>query len=310
MKSKSDGVYERKEGIFMFEKSIIATDLSSASFAMLKDLGKLKAFGVKDILLLRCINQREAAAYALTYTTEALDKNIQEQQRILEAQGFRTEARTVEGLIKKEALRIAEEEGFSLIITGAETCTLVSEPLIGGIAYEIIHYSTKPVLLVRMEETKKEDTSYYEPVRSNYQDHILFPTDFSETANQAFQVLKELVAAGTKKVTLMHVQEQSRIDPYLLQQLTQFNEKDEERLAQMKKTLQETADVDVDTVIFYGNPTRDILDAILDRHVQLVVMGSQGRGYVKGLFLGSVSQNIARQAVASVLLVPAKKPEI
>jgi len=46
---------------------------------------------------------------------------------------------------------------------------------------------------------------------------------------------------------------------------------------------------------------------VRDRDVQLTVMGSQGRGYVSDLFLGSVSHNVARQSVASVLLIPAKK---
>ena len=36
-------------------------------------------------------------------------------------------------------------------------------------------------------------------------------------------------------------------------------------------------------------------------------VGSQGRGYVKELFLGSVSHNVSRQAASSVLLVPAKR---
>jgi len=43
-----------------------------------------------------------------------------------------------------------------------------------------------------------------------------------------------------------------------------------------------------------------------DAEVKLVVMGSQGRGYVKEFFLGSVSQNIARLSPSSVLLIPTK----
>jgi len=176
----------------------------------------------------------------------------------------------------------------------------------GGVAYEIIHYCPRQTLLIRLEETRNNGLSSYAPVRSNFLEHILFPTDFSDTAAQAFTVVKEMVAQGTRKVTLMHVQEQARIDPYLLQQLPQFNEKDESRLSEMKNILQKIADVEVDTVLFYGSPSRDILEAIEDRNIQLVVMGSQGRGYVRELFLGSVSHNIARHAKSSVLLIPPK----
>lgn len=298
---------KRKEGICMFRRTIIATDLTSAAFAVLKNSAVLKAYGTEEILLLQCLGQVETGSFALTYITEALDKNLQEQKRVLEAQGFKVETRVAFGVAKREIDRIAEEEDYSLIVTGVESCSLLSEPLLGGVGYEIIHYCRTPILLMRLEESRKEGLSYFEPVRVNFLDHVLFPTDFSETASEAFHIVKELVAAGTRKVTLMHVQEQSRIDPYLLQQLNKFNEKDEGRLLEMKKELQQIGDVDVEQVIFYGSPSRDILDAIEDRNVQLVVMGSQGRGYVKELFLGSVSHNVARHAKASVLLIPAKR---
>ena len=290
----------------MFKRIIVATDLSSAAFSVLKDLGKIKAYGAEEILLLQCVGQRETDSFPEQSVAETLNKNLQEQRKILESQGFKVNTRVVFGLVKKEICRIAEAEDFSLIVSGVESCSLLSEPFMGGVAYEIIHYCPRPILLVRLEETRKNGLSSYAPVRSNFLEHILFPTDFSDTAAQAFTVVKEMVAQGTRKVTLMHVQEQARIDPYLLQQLPQFNEKDESRLSEMKNILQKIADVEVDTVLFYGSPSRDILEAIEDRNVQLVVMGSQGRGYVQELFLGSVSHNIARHAKSSVLLIPPK----
>ena len=39
--------------------------------------------------------------------------------------------------------------------------------------------------------------------------------------------------------------------------------------------------------------------------VSLTVMGSQGRGHLGELFLGSVSHNVARHAPVPVLLIPA-----
>lgn len=290
----------------MFKRSILVTDLSSAAFAVVKDIASIRTLGVEEILLLQCLGERQASDVAVTYATAALVKNLKEQQRLLEEQGFKVEARVVPGLAKREVKRIADEENYSLIMAGAETCTLINEPLIGGIAYELIHYCRKPILLIRISEAKEEGTVYYEAARANFPEHVLFPTDFSTTSYTAFEVIKELAAAGTKKITLMHVQEQSRIDPYLLQQLSEFNERDEVRLARMKQSLQEISDVVIDTVLFYGSPSRYIIDAVDDRNIQLVVMGSQGRGYVNDLILGSVGHNVARHSKASVLLIPAR----
>ena len=52
----------------------------------------------------------------------------------------------------------------------------------------------------------------------------------------------------------------------------------------------------------YGSPSLEILRIAEDLDVKLVVMGSQGRGYVKEFFLGSVSQNIARLSPSSSVL--------
>jgi hypothetical protein len=51
----------------------------------------------------------------------------------------------------------------------------------------------------------------------------------------------------------------------------------------------------------------EITRSIGERNAHLVVMGSQGRGFVKELFLGSVSHNVARHSDAAVLLIPAKR---
>jgi len=64
---------------------------------------------------------------------------------------------------------------------------------------------------------------------------------------------------------------------------------------------------EVDISLSYGSPSVKILKIISEQKIFLVVMGSQGRGFVKELFLGSVSNNIVRHAKASVLLIPAKR---
>ena len=291
----------------MYSRVIIATDLSSAAFAVVRNLSGIKKYGTEECLLLECLSLPQVGSIALSYTYSILQKNLQEQGEMLEKQGFKVETRIVPGMATIEINRIATEENYSLVVVGAQSRSMVSEALLGGIAFDIIHHCRLPIFLVRLEENKVEGMSYYQAARCRYNQHVLFPTDFSETADQAFQVVKELASAGTSKITLMHVQDQAHIDPHLLSSLTEFNEIDEARLAAMKETLQKLGDVDVDIVLAYGNPSREIIHAVRDRQVQLTVMGSQGRGYVSDLFLGSVSHNVARQSDASVLLIPAKK---
>ncbi|KAF1085252.1 Universal stress protein [Sporotomaculum syntrophicum] len=176
-------------------------------------------------------------------------------------------------------------------------------------ASEVIHYAQKPVLLVRLGEDTKKDAAAKQIASFGLSDHILFPTDFSKNADQAFQYLSKLASVGVKQITLLHVQDQTRIKKYLEDRLEEFNQIDLERLQNLKKLLEEIPGIEVHTAIKYGHLVVEILKVIQESNVQLVLMGSQGRGFVKELFLGSVSHNIVRQADASVLLIPALRED-
>ena len=53
-----------------------------------------------------------------------------------------------------------------------------------------------------------------------------------------------------------------------------------------------------------GDPGREIVEAARTMSTDLVVVGSRGRGGVRGLLLGSVSRRVAATAPCSVLVVP------
>ena len=290
----------------MFSRLIVATDLSPASYAVVSCLGGLRSYGAKQCLLLQCLTLQEAGATAYSYTTEHLEGPLGEQKAILEKQGFEVEARTVPGFAKQEINRVAAEEDYSLIVVGSQGHSLVGGTLLGGVASGVIQSARKPVLLVPIEKKPGEENAC-QPVRCDFTAHVLFPTDFSENADHAFSYVEKLAADGARRITLLHVQDKTRIENHLEHRLEEFNEIDRERLGKLKDTLQEKSKAEVDIEISYGTPFAEITQLIRQRDAQLVVMGSQGRGFVAELFLGSVSNNVARHSDAPILLVPAKE---
>jgi len=116
-----------------------------------------------------------------------------------------------------------------------------------------------------------------------------------------------MVMGGIKKVILFHVMNKAKIKPELEEWLPEFNEADNQRMKNIKNTLQKIGNAEIETLIRYGMPADEIFKLIEERNPQLVVMGSQGRGFVKEIFLGSVSHDVARHSSASVLLIPAKR---
>jgi nucleotide-binding universal stress UspA family protein len=294
-------------GTTVFRRVIVATDLSPSSYPVVKCLGGLRAYGVKRCLLLLCLSVQEVTSVALSDTSAYIDSTLQAQKDILEQTGYSVETRVVEGFVRRELNRIAAEEDYALIVIGSRGHSMTGEAFLGGVAYDVIHHACKPVLLVRLKVTPAGGHECVRADRCDFGEHVLFPTDFSETADLAFTYVQALVADGAKRVTLLHVQDQARFDPHLLYRLAEFNEIDRGRLERMKEVLQRQGDADIGIELCYGSPFAEIIRRVRERAAHLVVMGNQGRGFVKELFLGSVSHNVARHSDAAVLLIPAMR---
>ncbi|MCK8603691.1 universal stress protein [Desulfoferrobacter suflitae] len=288
----------------MFDRFIVATDLSPASFAVVGCLGGLKAYGAAQCLLLQCLSFSDAASTALSYNTEPLKEMLEQQEDILAKYGLTVETRTVVGIPKQEIIRIAAEENYSLIVVGAQGRSLVKEKLLGGVAYGVITKSVKPVLVVPVEKKQGEDNACAPVSRCSFSDHVLFATDFSLMADNAFTYVEKLVAYGARKVTLVHVQDKTKLEKHLKARLEEFNQQDLGRLENLKQSLLKKGAPQIDIELCYGVPFQEIARLILERNAQLVVMGTQGRGFIGEFFLGSVSHNVARHSVAPVLLIP------
>jgi nucleotide-binding universal stress UspA family protein len=279
-------------------------------------------------LLLQCLHPHEVKATISSHFNAILEENLNKQKEVLIGQGFEVQTRTVSGFIRSEISRIAKEKSASIIVASTPEYSMMGEIFFGGVAQEIIHHASKPVLLIRTSAYPDEVPSSKK--ECSIIDHILFPTDFSENAGLAFDYVKKMVSDGVKKVTLLHVQDQARINPRLayrlekynvidtpeelaqeealaVQRLEKYNIIDVQRLEEIKKELQAQGDVEVDIRLCYGSPSVEIEKLVREQKISLVVMGSQGRGFVKEVYLGSVSNNIARHSSASVLLIPAKR---
>jgi len=291
----------------MFSRIVIASEISPAAFNMLHCLEGLKRLGVKECLLVQCLDPHETDLKISSFFTAVIEKNLKEQKALLVKQGYEVNTRMVTGHIKNEINRIAVEEDYSMMVTGAPEHSMVGEVFFGGTAHEVILHAQKPVLLVRIVNDPEKRLKMIK--ECNLVEHLLFPTDFSENAKKAFAFVKKMVMDGVKKVTLIHVIDKAVVDSYHKENLKDFRMIDNTRLQTMMVELQVLGDVDVDVRLSTGSPAGEILKTIKEQKISLVVMGSQGRGFINEAFLGSVSHKVARHSSASVLLIPADRNE-
>jgi nucleotide-binding universal stress UspA family protein len=284
----------------VFERFIVATDLSPASDAVVGCLAGLRAFGARHALLLQCLDMQQAASVALSYTTAVLDDYMKRQKAVLERQGFEVETRIVPGFAKSEINRVANAEDYGLVVVGSHGHSVLSEALLGGVASEVLHGATRPVLVMRLERDQASGEVCALPAGCDLAAHVLFPTDFSDNADLAFTVVEGLAAAGARRITLLHVLD-ARGEPPELAAI------DRDRLEAMKTRLAARGGAEVEVAVRAGKPYQAIVATARETDAHLIVMGSQGRGFVPELFLGSVSHQVARHAPAPVLLVPAAR---
>lgn len=169
----------------------------------------------------------------------------------------------------------------------------------------MLHSHIKPLLLVRTKVVDTKGEICCEASCADFCSNVLYTTDFSDTAYGALEYLAQIVATGCKKVTLLHVQDKAHISKHLEHKLDEFNRIDTERLEMIKNKLAQKGAKDIKIKIPYGHGKSEILKESQENDYSLIVMGSQGRGFIKEIFLGSVSCHVARNPRQSVLLIPA-----
>jgi nucleotide-binding universal stress UspA family protein len=139
---------------------------------------------------------------------------------------------------------------------------------------------------------------------------ILVPTDFSEPAAAALTWASTLARELDCDLHIMHVVPEPYAYPWgselstmpLTQILADSEKGAEERLQQMVvDTKLPQNRVRTNAVI--GTPVDQILSEINAKNIDLVVVGTHGRGMVGHLLLGSVAERLVRRSPVPVLTV-------
>lgn len=285
----------------MFQRVLVATDLSDASTAMLGCLESPRVLGAQEVVLVHVLPIRDVGGLGLRLR-ELERPALETQQRTLEGMGYRVRVEILIGEPHYEINRAAMDSAASLIVLGSHGAGIGRALLLGSVSNEVLQTAVRPALVVRIQLVEEEGGRRCAAACQDLPSRLLFPTDFSDTAERAFAFVEHVVKEARSAVTLLHVQDRSRIEPHLVDRLDEFNATDRARLERMSTRLQALGAKSVDVSIVYGFPAPTIVDRARDH--SLVVMGSQGRGFMRGEFLGSVTQKVLRRAPTAVLVVP------
>lgn len=140
---------------------------------------------------------------------------------------------------------------------------------------------------------------------------ILVPTDFSPPSAAALAAAKALAAQFGAAIHVIHVLNDpyataafaSDVYGYLPAGLKESWHREAQTHLDALLAPAEREQFRVKTDVVFGSPATGIVDYARDHAINLIVMGTHGRGGVAHLLIGSVAERVVRTAECPVLTV-------
>lgn len=139
--------------------------------------------------------------------------------------------------------------------------------------------------------------------------NILVPHDFSDASNQALSNAESLAKSFGATVHVLHIV----VDPYTEVWSIDATGMDlgslvsRWQLDAQKRLDDLSVGVPHERVTKVGQPHKEIVAYAKEHDIDMIVMGTHGRGFVEHMLLGSVAEKVLRTAPCPVMTVRAPK---
>jgi nucleotide-binding universal stress UspA family protein len=133
---------------------------------------------------------------------------------------------------------------------------------------------------------------------------ILVPLENSPFDAAILTHVRQLARATSASLLLIHV-----ADGWAARNMAQLELRESEELRGDREYLDRTAaqlereGFTVDALLAGGDPVKEIIDAALREHCDLIAMSTHGHRFLKDLLFGSVAESVRHRCTIPVLLV-------
>jgi nucleotide-binding universal stress UspA family protein len=290
----------RLEEDIMFRKLLICSDLTPVSDALIQCVAGLRSIGVEEVVLAHVIHVADSPGLD-DLLIEDVGLGLERQQKKLEEEGLQVTLEMPFGVPARAIEEIAEKHDVSAILIGSHGKGVIQAATLGSVSSELLHQTRRPVFLARMDlviEGKGEAICH------KLFENVLFATDFSETAERALDYLGKIALETGCPVTLLHVLGAREDDPGELQR----REEEAGYLLEAKmRRLKTLGAAEVEIELVHGKPAQEIVARTRTGFFSLAVLGRQGKGVLKEIFLGSTANEVARHSGVPLLFIPGQE---
>lgn len=186
--------------------------------------------------------------------------------------------------------RVARDVNAQVLMLGLGHHDLVDRLMGGEIALQVLRLSRVPVMAVPRDFR-------HMPKR------IAVACDFSEGSQQAARAALDIFPALTM-IYLVHVEPRLDVQPEALLAGIGSDVDLEGAFAKFLTAIEVPSGIAVERMTLRGKPSRAILDFVKSAHLDAVVTGSRGGGFIDRIMVGSTATGIIRGAECAVLGVP------
>jgi nucleotide-binding universal stress UspA family protein len=142
---------------------------------------------------------------------------------------------------------------------------------------------------------------------------LLVPTDFSDSARHAFNYGLSFAGEYKAELVLLHVVENLTVgyasDLFPVPMAEVFQEISGYAKTELTKLAEEARarGVSVSELVVQGKPSAEIIRHAAENEVDMIVLGTHGKGMLDQALFGSTTERVVRRAPCPVLTV--RKPE-
>jgi nucleotide-binding universal stress UspA family protein len=188
-----------------------------------------------------------------------------------------------------------DDHDVDVVAMGTKGRTGLERIVLGSVTQNVLRTASSPVLAVPLEAGDEH----------GFED-VLLPTDGSEAADVAVEWGLALADAFDAMAHALYSADTSRLmGSEETDEVFEALERQGERALATVRERATDAGVSVTGTVASGPPSRAVLTYADEHGVDLIVMGTRGRSGVAQHFLGSVTENVVRNADVPVFCVPA-----
>jgi nucleotide-binding universal stress UspA family protein len=231
------------------------------------------------------------------------DKLTEEVRRfcapLLDTSGQRVEIVVRPGDAAKEIRNEAERVPFDLLILGTHGRSGFERLFLGSVTEKVLRSTRVPVLTI--------PPPVREPGSPLYKT-ILCPLEFAAASIRALEYALSLAKQSDARLILLHAIEDVFADADALAlgyvSVSEYQQQlEQEAITRLRAVVPDEARVwsHPEERVVKGRAHEEILKVVANEHVDLVVMGVQGKGVVNRLVFGSTTHRVIREAGCPVL---------